>query len=78
MISKSARNAILESFSFGYSEGLLSGFHTGYRTGEAGIDRRRLRVVGTQLDILPECCIDYRIMPIPQCDTCKYIEICRE
>ena len=77
-LGKWTQNLVQAAGNLGYSAGLVAGFGTGHNAGSSGIDRKRIREVNRQLVILPECCLDLRLIPRPECDTCKYLENCKD
>ena len=77
-LRKWLRDLVDDTRNYSYSAGLQAGFKTGFGAGKSGIDPNRIRETNRQLVILPECSLDLRLMPFPKCDTCEYLEICKE
>lgn len=71
-------NLVHDTRTISYSAGLYEGFGVGHNVASQGIDRKRVREVNGGLQILPECCLDLSLIPKPECDTCQFLEICKE
>lgn len=77
-LRKWLRDLVDDTRNISYSAGLIAGFKTCIIEAKSEIDMRQVREVNNKLVILPKCSLDIQLISFTKCDTCEYLEICKE
>ncbi len=78
-LCKWVSNLVNDTRNISYSAGVIAGFKACIIESKSAIDIRQVREVNNKIVILPKCSLDtVQLLSFTKCDTCEYLEICKE